>query len=197
MKIYTKRGDEGETDLFGGGRVKKNHVRVRAYGEIDCANTAIGLAYSAAGLSDDIKQDLVKIMKLLFCAGAEVATAPKQHAHDLLERRLKNHIEERHIEWLESSIDTRELSLAPLKSFILPCGSDGAARLHWARNVVRRAEVMLMDLTDSGEALRPEIIKFFNRLSDYLFVMARVANLRAQVSDITWSGSMSAEDVAN
>jgi cob(I)alamin adenosyltransferase len=191
VKIYTKRGDEGETDLFGGGRVPKNHVRVRAYGEIDCANTAIGLAYSTPGVSDGIKHDLVYVMQLLFCAGAEIATAPKQSAHLLLEKHLKNAIEESHILWLERAIDEREALLTPLKSFILPCGTDAASRLHWARNSVRQAEIMLMDLKDTGEEVRPQILKFFNRLSDFLFVLARVANAEAKVPDITWSGSIS------
>jgi cob(I)alamin adenosyltransferase len=188
MKIYTKRGDEGETDLFGGERVKKTHIRVRAYGEIDCANTGIGLVYSDKNLSDAIKKDLLRIMKLLFCAGSEIATAPKKHAHDLLDRQLKNYIENHHILWLEQSIDKYELDLPPLKSFILPCGCEASARLHLARNLVRKAEIALIDLREFKEVVRPEILKFFNRLSDFLFVLARVANQEAQVSDIPWSG---------
>lgn len=191
MKIYTKRGDEGNTDLFGGQRVSKSHPRVQAYGEIDCANTAVGLAYSSPDVGADIKEDLKKIMELLFCAGAEIATAPKEKAHELLDRMLKNHIEEHHTAWLEQAIDRREASLTPLKSFILPCGGDGAARLHWARTLVRRSEIFLVELRESGEMVRPEILRFFNRLSDYLFVLARFANAQASVADIAWSGQLS------
>lgn len=190
MKIYTKRGDEGNTDLFGGQRVSKSHPRVQAYGEIDCANTAIGLAYSSPDMGDDIKEDLEKIMKLLFCASAEIATAPKEEAQELLEKRLKNHIEEQHTTWLEQVIDGREACLTPLKSFILPCGCDGAARLHWARTLVRRSEIFLVELKESGEMVRPEILRFFNRLSDYLFVLARLANAQASLPDIAWSGQL-------
>lgn len=188
MKIYTKRGDDGQTDLFGGERVKKNHLRVKAYGEIDIANTAIGLAYSSDNLSDAIKNDLLTIMNLLFCAGAEIATSSHQHAHDLLKKRLKNHIDNSHILWLEQTIDRYEESLSPLQNFILPCGSDVSSRLHLARNFVRKAEIALIDLYDNKEMISREILIFFNRLSDLLFVLARMANKEFGMKDITWSG---------
>ena len=190
MKIYTKRGDSGETDLFGGERVSKSHPRVQAFGAIDCANTAIGLAFSCPQISVRLKEDLEKVMKLLFCAGAEIATSPKERAQGLLEKHLKNHIGNQHVQWLEKSIDSYEESLPVLKSFILPCGSDGAARLHWARIWVRKAEVLLVLLKESGEPVRPEILQFFNRLSDYLFVVARFANAEALLADIMWSGQL-------
>lgn len=190
MKIYTKRGDTGMTDLFGGGRVKKCHLRVKTYGEIDAANSVIGLAHSAPYLSDGCKEQLVRIMKLLFCAGAEIATAPKESAQAILERELKNRISEHHIVALEQGIDEMESHLTPLKSFILPAGSDACARLHYARTAVRRAEVALLELVESGEAVRPDIIKFFNRLSDFLFVMARLANAEACVNEIAWNGQI-------
>lgn len=189
MKIYTKRGDTGETDLFGGERVLKNHIRVKAYGEIDAANTALGLAYSSSDASFRVKRELEQIMKLLFCAGAEVATSSKESAQALLEKRLQNRIRDRHIEGLEQAIDAMEENLTPLTNFILPCGTDTAARLHGARNMVRKAEIALMDLAEKT-VVRGEIIKFFNRLSDYLFVLARVANFEAGVKDITWSGTL-------
>ncbi len=190
MKIYTKKGDSGETDLFGGARVLKSHVRVKAYGEIDCANTAIGLVYSTPGLSDSLKNQLEKIMKLMFSAGAEVATAPKDSAMILLEKNLKNRLSERHITWLEESIDQAEEKLSPLRNFILPCGSDAAARLHFARNMVRKAEVALIELREAGFELRSEIIIFFNRLSDLLFVLGRLANHEAKCPDILWNGAL-------
>lgn len=188
MKIYTKRGDSGMTDLFGGERVKKNHRRVMAFGDIDCANTAIGLAHSASDLSEELKSELVKIMKWLFAAGAEIATSPKEHAHVLLDRHLKNRLQDQHVVTLELAIDAMEERLSPLKSFILPCGSDGASRLHFARNMVRKAEISLIELQGLNEVVRPEIIKFFNRLSDFLFVMARLANAQAGINEVTWNG---------
>lgn len=190
MKIYTKRGDFGETDLFGGGRVSKSAIRVKAFGEIDCANSALGMAYSAPHLSDSLKALIEKIMKLLFSAGAEIATAPKESAQHLLERDLKNRISQHHIAWLEDCIDRAEERLSPLKSFILPCGTDGAARLHFARTLVRKAEIALIELNESHSEVRSEILIFFNRLSDVLFVLARVANHEAQCQDILWNGAL-------
>lgn len=190
MKIYTKRGDQGLTDLFGGGRVLKNCDRVKAYGAIDAANSTIGLAFSAQDSPASLKARLVDIMKLLFCAGAEVATAPRASAQDILQRSLENRIEQSHIEAIERDIDEVELELEPLKSFILPCGSDVSARLHMARTAVRYAESCLVDLKERGEDVRPIIIQFFNRLSDYLFVLARLANKEASVGDILWSGKL-------
>ena len=128
------------------------------------------------------------IMKLLFCAGAEIATASKESAKQILEKYLKNHINEEHILELERAIDNLEIKLTPLKSFILPCGTDMAARLHFARTMVRKAEIALIDLRESGEKVREEILQFFNRLSDYLFVLARFANYAVSVEDITWNG---------
>lgn len=189
MKIYTKRGDSGLTDLFGGDRVKKNHPRVKAYGSVDAANSAVGLAYSSPDINADLKVELKKIMAWLFCAGAEIATAPKDSAHALLDRQLKNQLGPNHIAELELSIDTMEANLSPLKNFILPCGSDTSARLHLARNLVREAELRLLDLSEE-EPLRADILIFFNRLSDYLFVAARRANHEAGEEDIGWNGQL-------
>jgi cob(I)alamin adenosyltransferase len=190
MKIYTKRGDTGETDLFGGARVSKAHVRVKAYGDIDNACSAIGLAYSAPHADADLKKALKEIMILLFCAGAEVALAPKENSLNLLKTRLKNQISDDHITMLEQAIDEMDAKLAPLKSFILPCGSDVSGRLHVARTQVRRAEISLIELELAKEAVRPEIKRFFNRLSDYLFVSARLQNAKSAVDDILWSGNL-------
>src|SRR5258708_1742634 len=137
MKIYTKGGDQGFTDLFGGGRVLKSNSRVKAYGEIDAANSAIGMAASAPQLSSRLHEELLYTMKLLFCAGAEIATAPKDSAHKLLERELENRLQESHVLRLERVIDELEATLQPLKSFVLPCGCDVASRLHNARTAVR------------------------------------------------------------
>lgn len=191
MKIYTKRGDKGETDLFGGERVKKNHVRVKAYADIDCANSAIAMAYSAPDITPEIKIELENIMKQLLCAGAEIATATKESAQQILDRRLKNRISENHVVALEQAIDRVEERLKPLTTFILPGGSDCASRLQFARVMVRRVEASLLDLVDTKEAVPEEILSYFNRLSDYIFVLARLANHSAGVLEIPWSGQLS------
>lgn len=188
VKIYTRCGDTGDTDLFGGVRVAKSNPQVKAYGDLDLANTAIGLAYSCAGVSAWSKAVLTEIMKLMFCAGAEVATAPKEKAQVLLSHHLKNYIGDQHVIRLENLIDEIDLKLSPQKSFILPCGSDQAARLHWARTMVRKAEITLIELAEGGHEVRPEIISFINRLSDLLFMMARLANCEAGCPDILWNG---------
>jgi cob(I)alamin adenosyltransferase len=190
VKIYTKRGDEGFTDLFGGARVLKNHAQVRAYGEIDMANSAIGFALSAA-VDSDLRDNLLWAMRLLFSAGSEVATAQKSSAEAILEKHLDEPIQDQHSEMLESMIDAAEGELVPLKTFILPTGSDLSARLHLARCAVRRVEVALLDFRAEGLKLRPEILKFFNRLSDALFVFARLANHRQSSPEIYWQGSPS------
>ncbi len=159
MKIYTKRGDEGMTDLFGGERVKKSHARVKAFGEVDCANTAIGVAYAAGGLDEQCKAQLVDIMKLMFCLGAEIATAQKESAQHLLERQLKNRVNMSHVEKLEHCIDAMEERLSPLKNFILPTGSDTGARLHFARTMVRKAEIALLEMVESGVEIRADLLE--------------------------------------
>lgn len=192
MKIYTKRGDKGETDLFGGQRVKKNHVRVKAYADIDAANCAIGLAECAPDAAAEIKVELLVIMKQLFCAGSEIATASKKSAQEILEKRLSNRISHQHVHSMEEKIDNVEKRLKPLTTFILPGGSECSARLHLARVMVRRVEASLLDLMDCGEAVSEEILCYFNRLSDYLFVLARLNNQELGVVDIPWSGELSA-----
>jgi cob(I)alamin adenosyltransferase len=194
MKIYTKRGDAGETDLFGGERVFKGHLRVKAYGDIDKANSALGMAVSLPNIEADLKEALIKILRLLFAVGAEIATAHKESAQHLLEKHLKNQINETHVNMLENAIDEAEDRLMPLKNFILPCGSDLSARLHFARTLVREAEISLWELQASEQNLRPEILRFFNRLSDYLFVLARVANQKAGIDDLLWSGNLDEVD---
>jgi cob(I)alamin adenosyltransferase len=191
MKIYTKRGDTGETDLFGGARVLKCHVRVKVYGAVDAANVSIGSALNGAGLPQKLREELVKIMGYLFCAGAELATAPKDSAQQILKKHLKNHLQEAHVTWLEESIDEMENSLKPLTNFILPSGVEAAVRLHQARVLVRHAEVLIVELVATSEPVRPEIVRFFNRLSDYLFVASRFCNQVAGVEEIGWSGALS------
>lgn len=190
MKIYTKTGDQGLTDLFGGMRVLKNHVRVKAYGEIDAANSALGFAASTPAIDDRFKEHLIYVMQLLFCAGAEIATSQKNSAKKMLEKNLENQISERHLDYLESFIDESESELVPLKSFILPYGSELSSRLQLARTSMRRAEIALIDMREADEYVRPLMLQFFNRLSDFLFVFARLANKYASHPEILWSGKL-------
>jgi cob(I)alamin adenosyltransferase len=182
MKIYTKTGDKGDTGLFGGGRVSKASARVDVYGEIDELNSVIGL--SRVGRFDDAVDDLLaRVQSRLFDLGAELATSPDSKVE--LGIALINEAE---VLALELAIDRAEEELKPLKTFVLPGGSAAAAHLHLARTVCRRAERKLVALADD-EPVRPECIRYLNRLSDALFVLARLANHRAGLGDVPWVGA--------
>jgi cob(I)alamin adenosyltransferase len=182
LKLYTRRGDRGETDLFAGGRVRKDHPRVEAYGGVDELNSALGLA--AADSADENVQALCReIQARLFDLGAYLA-APDA------ERRKKSGIEpplEADIAALEKAIDRFEGELEPLKRFVLPGGTRAAAAFHLARTVCRRAERASVAL-DAEDELAPEALGYLNRLSDLLFVLARVSNRRAGMADVEWQG---------
>jgi cob(I)alamin adenosyltransferase len=181
MKIYTKTGDRGQTALFGGARVSKASMRVSAYGDVDELNSHLGVV--CAHTSDTaLGARLREIQAELFSLGAELAKNPGKDV-DL----GVPGVSDRDIERLERDIDTFETELTPLKTFILPGGSPGAAFLHVARTACRRAERAVVTLLDT-EPVRPELLRYLNRLSDLLFVMARVANHRAQVVDVPWLG---------
>lgn len=181
MKIYTKKGDAGDTGLFGGTRVSKASSRVAAYGEIDELNSHLGVVRAAA-VDDDVDALLARIQSELFELGAELAARPGK---DVGIARVGD----AQVEALEQAIDRAEVELAPLETFILPAGSLAAAHLHVARTVCRRAERAIVALGAEGEAeLRPEVLRYANRLSDLLFVLARLANHRAGVADVPWKG---------
>jgi cob(I)alamin adenosyltransferase len=179
MKIYTKTGDDGTTGLFGGARVGKDDALVEAYGTVDETNAALGLARSA-GLPAALDGLLESIQKDLFVLGAELACVPGKQ--DKLKMDL---IDDTHVAALEVAIDTHEAALEALKSFILPGGTPGAAALHFARTVCRRAERRAL-LASRGEGVRSELLVYLNRLSDLLFVLARRANHDAAVADVPW-----------
>lgn len=182
MKVYTRTGDDGETALFGGQRVAKDHPRVRAYGAVDSANASLGLA-AAASLPDPLPERLLHLMSGLFDAGAELATPPEDD--DKLIARLQTAVDDEAVRRMEAWIDEAEAELPPLKTFVLPTGTDGAARLHVARTEVRRAEREVVGLS-TMQRVRPEVVRYLNRLSDLLFVWARLANHRAGVGDVPW-----------
>ncbi len=178
MKIYTRTGDTGQTGLFGGGRVAKDDARVAAYGEVDELNAALGVA-RAAGLGglDAWCQDL---QDQLFTLGAALATPRGTRAEAHIPR-----IREEWISAMETRIDTLQGELPAQTHFILPGGTPGSAALHLARTVCRRAERSVVPLFRDGQV--DEIaLRFLNRLSDFLFVLARAANHRAGVKDVPW-----------
>jgi len=179
MKIYTKTGDDGTTGLFGGGRVRKSDARIECYGTVDELNAAVGVArVTAAGGS--IADSLARVQHELFVVGSHLAT-PEDSPHG---QKLPL-LDDAMIARLEMEIDAAENELQPLRNFILPGGNETAARLHLARTVCRRAERVLVDFA-MDRPVAVTIVTYMNRLSDWLFVMARLANHRAGVADITW-----------
>ena len=181
MKIYTKGGDQGQTGLFGGQRVPKDHLRLHTYGTFDELNAVVGLFLSEPTLAEDskVRPALQRAQNELFQLGAELATPPGKAVPMKL-------IDATDIQRLEAEIDAMESSLEPLRSFILPGGSKAAAQLHVARTVCRRAERELVVLHRS-EPVRTEVLGYVNRLSDFLFVAARFANHELGVADIPWN----------
>jgi cob(I)alamin adenosyltransferase len=177
-KIYTRGGDGGQTSLGDGTRLAKNAVRVAAYGTTDEANAAIGLA--RLHTSGDVDEMLARIQDDLFDLGADLCTP----GDDFSESESALRMTQAQIDRLESEIDAMNDDLAQLTSFILPGGSAASAYLHLARTVSRRAERLMVELSDS-EPVNPLAIKFINRLSDHLFVMARHLNDQGQ-SDVLW-----------
>jgi cob(I)alamin adenosyltransferase len=178
MKIYTKRGDEGQTGLFGGERVSKDNLRIRAYGTLDELNAFLGLAQSELAVGSALQDRLGGIQAELFQLGAELAT-PRGGKLGV------EPLDESAIALLEQEIDRMEAELPPLKNFILPGGSRGASLLHVARTVSRRAEREMVSL-NRAEPLRPPVLQYINRLSDFLFVAARWVNFSSGVNDVPW-----------
>jgi cob(I)alamin adenosyltransferase len=181
MKIYTKTGDAGDTGLFGGGRVPKSHPRVEAYGDVDELNAVLGLARAAEPMPR-IDEVLVPIQRDLFAIGALLATPDREKMQSHL---TKARIDEARISDLEHAIDDGDAELEPLKSFIVPGGTQKAAVLHVARTVCRRAERRVVDLASQTE-IPSLVIIYLNRLSDLLFTLARVANKRSGAGEVTW-----------
>ena len=181
MKIYTRTGDRGETGLFGGGRVPKDHPRVAAYGDVDELNSAIGVARALApvALHDEL---LESVQRDLFAIGGHLATPDPDKVRKALARA---ELDEARATAFERVMDDAEAELPPLRAFVLPAGTPKAAALHLARTVCRRAERSVIHL--SHEADVPELfIVYLNRLSDLLFTLARLANHRAGSGDVVW-----------
>lgn len=177
MKIYTKKGDSGETSLFGGTRVSKSSARIKAYGTVDELNSLMGVAGSYS-LSPKGTVWTEKVQEYLFILGSDLATPPSS-------KTRINRIGEEEIEALEQTIDEMEKELDPLKNFILPGGSHGGANLHLARTICRRAERAAVACAQEEE-VSADSIKFLNRLSDFLFVLARYENKYAGIEETPW-----------
>lgn len=179
MKIYTKTGDAGETGLYGGTRVRKTDPRVEAYGTVDELNAAVGMARAHA---NDVQVDrtLAELQNALFEVGADLATPVDAKARGRLEP-----IDAADVAWVEERIDAYDDELGPLETFILPTGNACAAALHIARAVCRRAERRVIGLERHHE-VNPQVRVYLNRVSDLLFVLARIVNMRAGVSENPW-----------
>jgi cob(I)alamin adenosyltransferase len=185
MKIYTKTGDRGETGLFGGGRVPKDHVRVAAYGEVDELNSVIGVAIAQLGaaVQAELGPRLREVQADLFVIGANLATPAAEDGG-----RANPHVPvlaPARVSALEEWIDAADADLEPLRNFILPGGTAAAAALHLARTVCRRAERRVVALAREARVDSDHLI-YLNRLSDLLFTLARLANHRAGLPDVPW-----------
>jgi len=178
-KIYTRRGDDGSTGLFGGPRVRKDDLRVSAYGDIDELNSALGVAREELP-EGDLRTLLDELQSELFTLGAQLATPDAQAAPKEVPRIVQASVDR-----LEREIDRLTAELPPMKNFILPGGSRAGAALHLCRTVCRRAERKVVELAETAD-VAPEALAYVNRLSDLLFVMARAANLRAGGREIPW-----------
>jgi cob(I)alamin adenosyltransferase len=178
-RVYTRTGDDGTTGLGGGQRVPKDSMRIAAFGTVDELNSHIGSAL-AAGLNDAIAGSLRTIQNELFHLGSDLCVLEEDKTRMPVPR-----IEERHVVALESLMDRLTEELPPLENFVLPGGSPGAAALHVARTVCRRAERLVVALS-RREAVGAFTVRYLNRLSDALFVMARHENRRRGVPDVLW-----------
>jgi cob(I)alamin adenosyltransferase len=166
-RIYTRLGDGGETHLGDMSRVAKTHPRIEAYGDVDELNAQIGLALAAGGLDERTSGWLRRVQNDLFDVGADLAVPPGRD-----EERPRLRIGEEYVTWLEAACDEVNAGLAPLKSFVLPGGTPAAAHLHVCRTVCRRAERRALLVEDAN----PQVVRYLNRLSDLLFILARAAN---------------------
>jgi cob(I)alamin adenosyltransferase len=181
MRIYTRTGDDGTTALFGGGRVPKDDDRVAAYGDVDELNATLG-AVRATQPQELFDPLLEAIQRDLFSIGGQLATPDPSRVAKALE---KAELSSSRISEFERMMDEAELELVPLRSFVLPAGAPKAVALHQARTVCRRAERAVVRLARSSDVPTPFLV-YLNRLSDLLFTLARLANHRAGVSDVTW-----------
>ena len=191
-KIYTKTGDDGTTGLVRGPRRRKSDLRIAAFGTVDEANSAIGMARTHTESMPKIDTMLSRIQNDLFDVGSDLATP----GVDAADQPASLRITASQTNWLERRIDQFNEGLPPLKSFILPGGTPLAALMHVARTVVRRAEREVVELAEIEPDTSPEVIRYLNRLSDLMFVLARVANSDGR-KDVLWVPGEYARDDTN
>jgi cob(I)alamin adenosyltransferase len=185
-KIYTRTGDDGTTGLGTGERRKKYDLRIAAYGTIDEANAALGMARLNTGHDHELDAVLARIQNDLFDLGADLCTPGKGKGGGKGPGGARLTVTDKQVAWLEAEIDRFNAGLNPLRSFVLPGGTAAAANLHVARTVVRRAERLIAELADRpGESVNSEVLKYVNRLSDFLFVASRHANDKG-ARDVLW-----------
>ena len=180
MKIYTRRGDSGQTALLSGQKVDKDSLRVEAYGTLDELNCVLGLALSFCQ-NETVKQILTPLQDKLFSAGSDLATR-------MSSRREVERIAQQDWQQLEALIDQLQTELPPLKNFILPGGSPAASFIHFGRTVCRRAERLLVKLIRKEGDVNSELLIYLNRLSDLLFVLARAENIAGGFEETVWKG---------
>ena len=188
VRIYTRKGDKGDTGLIGGGRAKKSDLRIRVIGEVDEVNAVIGVA-RAIGSDPELDEVLAGIQSDLFNLGADLATTlphgRKKQDAESTGKQAEPRIQDRHVKRLEEAIDRLEEGLPALRNFILPGGAPASAQLHLARTVCRRAERAAVSLAEQ-EPIGTDTVTYLNRLSDLLFVLARTINKREGVEDEEW-----------
>jgi cob(I)alamin adenosyltransferase len=185
-KIYTRTGDDGTTALGTGERRKKYDLRIEAYGTIDETNAAIGVARLSTRDSAVLDAALARIQNDLFDVGADLCTPAKESERGKGPGGARLTVTDNQVSWLEAEIDRLNAELNPLRSFVLPGGSAAAAHLHLARTICRRAERLIAQLVDTpGEPVGAAVLKYVNRLSDFLFVASRYANDKGS-SDVLW-----------
>ena len=185
MKVYTKTGDKGTTALFGGSRVPKHHIRIESYGTVDELNSHIGLIRDQ-DINPLYKNVLIEVQDRLFTLGAILATPPEKEVLKNGEKRLQNlGIVEADIEYLEKEIDTMEDDLPPMTHFVLPGGHTTVSYCHIARCVCRRAERLATHLHEI-EPTDELVLKYLNRLSDYIFVLARKLSHDLDANEVPW-----------
>jgi len=185
MKIYTKTGDKGETSLFGGTRVPKYHLRIEAYGTVDELNSYIGLIRDQ-NIDEQTQKNLIKIQQELFTLGAMLATPPEKEKLKSGKDRLKIYkIDDESISFLENEMDQMNESLPPMTHFVLPGGHSTVSYCHIARCICRRTERISTQLSDES-TVDEQILMYLNRLSDYIFVLARKLTYDLKAKEIKW-----------
>lgn len=178
MKLYTKTGDLGKTSLFGGHRVQKSHIRIESYGTVDELNSYLGLIRDQYE-SEKEREDLKNIQDRLFTVGSNLATGSNKFKEQVPD------LHEKDVEFLETEIDKMEEQLPELKAFVIPGGHPLVSTIHVARCICRRAERLVVRLQEVDK-VEPIIIKYLNRLSDYLFVLARFTGKNLNAEEVTW-----------